>query len=159
MDSSDNAYVTGYSFSTNFPVTNAIQNHLACPYSTYFNCNAFVSEIAAGGSALVFSTYLGGTNFDQGEGIALDGGNNIYVTGFTGSTNFPTTNFIYQVIGTNLYNGHWLNGLTNNAFPAYDAFVTELAPSGTNLVYSTLLGGGNSTSPTISPWTTPGPPM
>ena len=72
VDAADNAYVTGYSYSTNFPVNNAIQNHLACTYSTYFNCNAFVSEIAAGGTALVFSTYLGGTNFDQAQGIALD---------------------------------------------------------------------------------------
>jgi hypothetical protein len=143
VDSSDNAYVTGYSYSADFPTTNAIQKHLACPYTTYFNCNAFVSEIASNGAALIFSTYLGGINFDEGQGIAVDGGNNIYVAGFTGSTNFPTTNFISQVIGTNFYNGHWLNGFTNNAYTAYDAFVTKLAPSGTNLVYSTLLGGVN----------------
>jgi hypothetical protein len=144
VDSSDDAYVTGYSYSTNFPTQNAIQNHLACKYSVYFNANAFVSEIASNGTALVFSTYLGGTNFDEGLGIALDGGNNIYVAGFTGSTNFPTTNFLYQVIGTNLYSGHWLNGLTNNnANFAYDAFITKLTPSGANLVYSTLLGGVN----------------
>ncbi len=68
VDSADNAYVTGYSCSTNFPTKNAIQNHLACKYSIYFNCNAFVSEIATDGTALVFSTYLGGTNFDQGSG-------------------------------------------------------------------------------------------
>ncbi len=129
VDSADNAYVTGYSYSTNFPTKNAIQNHLACKYTVYFNCNAFVSEIASNGAALVFSTYLGGTNFDQSLSIALDSGNNIYVTGFTGSTNFPTTNYINQIIGTNLYDGHWLNGLTNKnvTFP-YDAFLTKLAP-------------------------------
>ena len=144
VDSSDNAYVTGYSYSTNFPTKNAIQNHLACKPSLYFNCNAFVSEIASNGTALVFSTYLGGTNFDQSLSIALDSGNNIYVTGFTGSTNFPTTNYINQIIGTNLYDGHWLNGFTNKnvTFP-YDAFLTKLAPSGTNILYSTLLGGVN----------------
>jgi hypothetical protein len=143
VDSSDNAYVTGYSFSTNFPTQNALQDHLACKFSFYFNCNAFVSEIASNGTALVFSTYLGGTNFDQGQGIALDSGNNIYVTGFTGSTNFPTTNFINQIIGTNYFNGHWLNGFTNNGSSAFDAFVTKFAPSGANTVYSTLLGGVN----------------
>lgn len=144
VDSSDNAYVTGYSYSTNFPTKNAIQNQLACKYSVYFNCNAFVSEIASNGAALVFSTYLGGTNFDEGQGIVLDNGNNIYVAGFTSSTNFPTTNYINQVIGTNLYDGHWLNGFTNKgATFAYDAFITKLAPAGANLVYSTLLGGVN----------------
>ena len=143
VDSSDNAYVTGYSFSTNFPTQNALQNHLACPYSVFLNCNAFVSEITSNGTALVFSTYLGGTNFDQGQGIALDSANNIYVTGFTGSTNFPTTNYISQLIGTNYFDGHWLNGFTNNGYSAYDAFVTKLAPSGANMVYSTLLGGVN----------------
>ncbi len=80
----------------------------------------------------------------KAQGIALDRGNNIYVTGFTGSTNFPTTNYVNQIIGTNLYDGHWLNGFTNKnvTFP-YDAFLTKLAPSGTNIVYSTLLGGVN----------------
>jgi hypothetical protein len=143
VDSSDNAYVTGYSYSIDFPTTtNAIQKRLACPYSVYNNCNAFVSEIASNGTALVFSTYLGGITFDQGQGIALDSGNNIYITGFTGSTNFPTTNYIYQTIGTNsIPVGHWLDGFTNGSGSHYDAFVTELAPSGSNFVYSTLLGG------------------
>jgi hypothetical protein len=141
VDSSDNAYVTGYSYSADFPTTNAIQKHLACPYTVYYNCNAFVSEIASNGTALVFSTYLGGITFDQGQGIALDSSNNIYIAGFTGSANFPTTNFIYQIIGTNLYSGHWLDGFTNGSGSHYDAFVTKLGPSGSNFVYSTLLGG------------------
>ncbi len=142
VDSSDNAYVTGYSYSDDFPTTtNALQRHLACPYTIYYNCNAFVTEIASNGAALVFSTYLGGINFDQGQGIALDSANNIYITGYTGSTNFPTTNFISQIIGTNLYSGRWLNGLTNGSNSSYDAFVTKLAPSGSNFVYSTFLGG------------------
>jgi hypothetical protein len=146
VDAADNAYVTGYSYSTNFPVTNAIQNRLACPYNFYTNCNAFVSEISSNGAALVFSTYLGGTNFDEGQSIALDASNYIYVAGFTASTNFPATNFIFQIT-TNLAsglvvtnNGQLLNGGTNLAD---DAFVAKFAPSGSNLVYSTLLGGAN----------------
>jgi hypothetical protein len=143
VDTSGNAYVTGFTYSTNFPTTNAIQNHLACTNSFDVNANAFVSEIASGGGAFVFSTYLGGTNFDEGKGIAVDTSGYIYVTGFTASTNFPTTNFISQVIGTNSYNGHRLNGSTNAFNPALDAFVTKLAPSGGSLVYSTYLGGTN----------------
>ncbi len=143
VDAADNAYVTGYTFSTNFPTRNALQNQSACVPSVFLNCNAFVSEIASNGTSLVFSTYLGGTNFDKGLGIAVDNANYIYVTGFSASTNFPTTNYINQFIGTNYYNGHWLNGFTNSSLTAYDAFVTKLAPSGTNVVYSTLLGGVN----------------
>ena len=74
VDSADNAYVTGFTYSTNFPTTNAIQNHLACTNSFDVNANAFVTEIASGGTNLIFSTYLGGTNFDEGQGIAVDGG-------------------------------------------------------------------------------------
>jgi hypothetical protein len=145
VDAAGNAYVTGFTYSTNFPVTNAFQQSLQCPNSVYWNANAFVTKIGAGGSPLVYSTYLGGTNFDEGQSIAVDGAGCAYVTGFTVSTNFPTTNFVYQFIGTNLYNGHWLNDVTNNAPPyiPYDAFVTKFSPSGSNLVYSTFLGGAN----------------
>src|ERR1700722_1806172 len=146
VDSADNAYVTGFTYSTNFPVTaNAPQRHLACTNSFDINANAFVSEIAANGAALVFSTYLGGTNFDQGQGIAVDSGNYIYLPGFTSSTNFPTFKYISQTIGTNLYNGNVFNSPTNTS-SLDDAFVTKYYPSGTNssgsnYVYSTYLGG------------------
>lgn len=158
LDSSGNAYVTGFTYSTNFPATNAFQKTLRCPNSVYWNANAFVTKIGTGGSPLIYSTYLGGTNFDEGFGIAVDSANCAYVTGFTASTNFPATNFIYQsavtnyLSGTNLisatnilYNGSWLNDSTNNALPyiPYDAFVTKFSPSGSNLVYSTFLGGAN----------------
>ena len=65
------------------------------------------------------------------------------MTGFTASTNFPTTNWISQTIVTNFYDGRHLNGSTNKSNPASDAFVTKLYPSGTNFVYSTYLGGTN----------------
>jgi hypothetical protein len=148
VDASGNAYITGFTSSTDFPVTaNAIQKHLQCPNSIYWNANAFVAKIGAGGSSLIYSTYLGGINFDQGAGIAVDSANCAYVTGFTASTNFPTTNFIHQVIGLNLYYGGWLNGfgnnINNNGYFANDAFVTKFSPAGTNLVYSTFLGGAN----------------
>jgi len=142
VDSAGNAYVTGFTYSPDFPTNNAIQNHLACTNSEFFNANAFVTEIASNGAALVFSTYLGGTNFDEGQSIAVDA-SGIYVAGFTSSTNFPAVNYISQVIGTNSYDGHLLNGSTNQLNSASDAFVTKLAPGGGGFIYSTYLGGIN----------------
>ena len=158
LDSSNNAYVTGFTYSTNFPTTpNAFQKHLSVTnwaYQAYFNANAFVTEISAGGSNLIYSSYLGGTNFDQGTSITVDNSNYVYVTGFTASTNFPTTNAIFeqlvqtnlsgtnQVLITNFFNGSLLNGATNLT-STYDAFVAKFAPSCTSLVYSTFLGGTN----------------
>lgn len=152
LDSSGNAYVTGYTFSTNFPVTaNAFQKNLAVSNlvnHAYYDANAFVSEIGAGGTPLVYSSYLGGNYYDVGQGIAVDQSNYVYVAGFTASTNFPTRNAVMQTVetpvGTNVENGNLLNG-TNNQVPGfgYDAFVTKFAPGFSNLVYSTYLGGAN----------------
>ena len=86
-----------------------------------------MAEISAYGTNLVYSSYFGGTNFDEGKGIAVDNSNCVYVTGFTASTNFPNTNAFQQ----------YLNGSTN-------AFVAKFTPSCTNLIYSTFLGGMNS---------------
>jgi hypothetical protein len=134
VDSSNNVYVAGFTYSTNFPTTsNAFQKHLACPNSVYFNANAFITEIGNHGTNLIYSSYFGGTNFDVGEGIAVDNSNNVYVTGFTASTNFPNTNAFQQ----------YLNGATNLT-SSYDAFVAKFTPSCAGLVYSTFLGGTNS---------------
>ena len=93
VDNNGVAYVAGYTYSTNLPATaTARQRKLACTNSLYINANAFVAEIAPGGTNLNYCSYLGGTNYDQATGIALDTAGNIYVTGFTASTNFPTTN-------------------------------------------------------------------
>ncbi len=160
VDATGNAYVTGWTASTNFPTanalafrlagrTNTVLNYLACTNSVYYNQNGFVAKIAAGGTSLLFSTYFGGNNYDKGRAIAVDSLNNVYVTGYTASTNFPTTNFITQTIinsfGTNSYHGNWLNGSTNILNTGYDAFVAKFAPSGSGLtlVYSTFLGGTN----------------
>jgi len=159
VDAAGNAYVTGFTASTNFPCTrNAMLNHLACTNSFFFNANAFVTEISAYGTNLVYSSYLGGTNYDWGRGIAVDGAGYVYVTGFTASTNFPTTNAVQQqlisvtyttnsaptneIFTTNIVNGYLLNGATNQTFN-YDAFVTKFNPSFAGLVYSTFLGGTN----------------
>lgn len=136
LDSAGNAFVTGFTYSTNFPTTaNAFQKRLGVTnwiFQAYYNANAFVAEIAAGGSNLVYSSYFGGTNYDEGRGIAVDGSGGVCVAGYTASVNFPHTN-AFQ----NLLNG------TTNANPAFDSFVAKFAPGCSNLVYSTYLGGAN----------------
>jgi hypothetical protein len=121
VDSSGNAYVTGFTSSLDFPTTpSAYQtsNHGG-------SYDAFVTKLNSSGTALIYSTYLGGSADEGGLGIALDGDGRAVVTGYTHSPDFPTT--------------------TNAAQPliggGYDAFVTKLNASGTALVYSTFLGG------------------
>ncbi|MBN8886222.1 MAG: SBBP repeat-containing protein [Rudaea sp.] len=122
VDSQGRAYVTGYTRSADFPTKSAIQNQ----YAIGTTQNAFVTRLDVHG-ALSYSTYLGGESSDTGEGIAVDANGNAYVTGYTSSSRFPTTQGALQ---TNL------NGLQN-------AFVAKIAPSGSTLVYSTLLGGND----------------
>jgi Beta-propeller repeat len=121
-----NAYVTGATyaiFSSTFPTTrNAYQTAMSG------SGDAFVSKLTADGSALVYSTFLGGSDYDGGRGIALDAAGNAYVTGFTLSKAFPTTAGALQTV---------LNG-------GEDAFVTKLNSDGSALLYSTYLGGGAS---------------
>jgi hypothetical protein len=119
VDGAGSAYVIGSTQSSNFPTANALQGMLLG------NTNVFVSKLNPSGSALVYSTYLGGSGNDFGNGIAVDSAGNAYVTGTTGSYNFPTANALQS---TN-------RGSTHNAF------VSKLNPSGTALVYSTYLGG------------------
>src|SRR2546426_7456735 len=87
--------------------------------------DAFVTKLNAAGSGLVYSTYLGGSGFEQGIGIAVDSAGNAYVTGYTQSTDFPTTSGAFQT------------------YPRATAqvFVTKLNPTGSALVFSTYLGG------------------
>jgi hypothetical protein len=120
VDSSGNAYVTGTTASTNFPTMNPLQ-----PVNEGATGNAFITELNPTGSALVYSTYLGGSGGDYGYGIAVDSSGNAYVTGLTGSTNFPLVNPLQPDYG----------GGTN------DAFVAKINSSGSALVYSTYLGG------------------
>ena len=118
-DSSGNAYVTGEASSTDFPTASPFQS------SNGGSSDAFVTKFNAAGSALGYSTYLGGSGPDVGRGIAVDSSGNAYVTGSTTSTDLPTAN-PFQ---------------TANA-GSDDAFVAKLNPAGSALVYSTYLGGG-----------------
>ncbi len=185
VDSSGNIFVTGWTFSPDFPTVNATQPVYGGRE------DAFVAKIDPSSSTLVYSTYLGGANFDQGHGIAVDSSGNAYVTGYTGSLDFPTLNalqpgyagatvdaFVAKIspTGTLLYSTYlggsgndqgngiavdstgamYVTGSTSSAnFPtvsavqaqyratngATNAFVTKIAPNGASLVYSTYLGG------------------
>lgn len=117
VDSSDNAYVTGYTYSSNFPTLGAFQT------SNNGAENAFVAKLSSSG-ALIYSTYLGGNGSDAAAAIAVDSAGNAYITGGTTSTNFPTASPVQAASGGN-----------------QDAFITKLNPSGNGLIYSTYLGG------------------
>ena len=121
VDSSGNAYIAGETDSTNYPVPGSpIQGQNAGAD------DAFISKINPTGTALVYSTYLGGSGEDLATGVALDGSNNAYVTGITGSPNFPTTTGAFQTAQA----GSFDNG-----------FVTEIKADGSAKIYSTYLGG------------------
>jgi Beta-propeller repeat/HYDIN/CFA65/VesB-like, Ig-like domain/Abnormal spindle-like microcephaly-assoc'd, ASPM-SPD-2-Hydin len=118
-DAVGDAYIAGYTASSNFPTQAALQSASAG------GVDAFITELDRGGTSLIFSTYLGGNDQDQAFGLALDAGGDIYVAGGTSSGNFPTTANVFQ----SNYGGN------------EDAFVTKLGPGGSSLLYSTLIGG------------------
>jgi hypothetical protein len=127
VDAAGNAYVTGETASTDFPTANPLQPSLGGAE------DAFVAKLNPAGSALVYSTYLGGNSDDSGSGIAVDGAGNAYVTGSTTSTDFPTANPLQGVCDNCYYK-------SETAWSG-DAFVAKLNPAGNALVYSTYLGG------------------
>jgi len=129
MNSAGDVYVTGSTGSTNFPQVNSLSATGSGCSSPSGNggVDAFVTELNSTGSALVYSTYLGGSGTDAGYGIAVDSAGDAYVTGSTTSANFPTTTDAYA---------------TTNSGGA-DAFATKLDAAGNGLLYSTYLGGGS----------------
>lgn len=120
VDRAGSAYVAGQTNSLDFPLQHPIQGADGGGGLD----DAFVTKLTPDGTALVYSTYLGGNGEEYSKGIALDTAGHAYVTGHTGSTNFPTSNPFDPTLGG-----------------FYDAFVTKLSPSGSALVYSTYLGG------------------
>ncbi len=111
VDASGQAYVTGFTASTNFPLVTPIRSTLGG------SRNAFALKLNATGNILLYSTYLGGTNYDQGTAIAVDASGNAYIAGDTQSANFPVLNAAQGTFG----------GQT-------DAFVTKLTSSGRNFL-------------------------
>jgi hypothetical protein len=142
VDGSGDIYMTGYTASTNFPTVNAFQPARAdgipnpcIPFPFPSNCippvytgfeDVFVAKLKGDGSALVFSTYMGGRKEDDGQGLAIDNNGDIYVTGLTASTDFPTA---YPLQPAKAGGG--------------DAFVAKFDTNGA-LVYSTYFGGSSS---------------
>ena len=122
IDGEGNAYVTGWGNSTDFPTTPGAFD------TTGDSGEAFIAKLNIEGSSLIYSTYLGGSSTENCWAIAVDVAGNAFVTGATSSANFPTT--IGAVDRT--HNG------------AIDVFLTKLNTTGTSILYSTLLGGGNS---------------
>ena len=120
IDLENNAYVVGQTFSLNFPTT------LGC-YDIFFNgfSDVFVLKLNQDGSELVYSTYIGGIFEEQGDGIEIDDDENVIITGYTGSSNFPTTSGAYD---------RTLNGYS-------DVFLLKLNNMGSDLIYSTYFGG------------------
>lgn len=125
LDASNDAYVTGWTNSANFPQVNtSVQSGIAG------NFDAFVTKLNPTGTGLLYSTYLGGSAFDIGNAIAVDGSGNAYVAGFTYSTNFPTTASAFQQTNPN-------GGVLTTAF------VTKLVVTNSIVAtaYSTYVGG------------------
>jgi len=118
------AYVIGTATFSDFPTTaGAFQ-----PASSHVRdgSEVFVSKLSADGQALVYSTYLGGSAYDTGNGIAVDAAGSAYVTGYTGSSDFPVVDPLQSFAGG-----------------GSDVFVSKLTPDGAGLVYSTFIGGSN----------------
>jgi hypothetical protein len=136
LDSAGNPYITGFTDSTDFPTANAafpnIRGFRDPKFHTY-PTDAFVAELDQTNGSLIFSTYLGGSKADVASSITVDSGGNIYVAGYTFSSDFPTSSAFF----TNAP----IVGYTNGVTGSNDIFVTELAPDGAGLKYVTLFGG------------------
>ena len=122
VDAAGNAYLTGQTQSTNFPVQSPFQS------TDHGGAEGFVTKINPAGSALVYSTYLGGSGNDNGTAIAVDASGSAFVTGITASEDFPLANAIDITLGSHAVD---------------DVFIARLNPAGSALVYSTFVGGAS----------------
>jgi hypothetical protein len=123
LDASGDIYVAGGTDSADFPILNAAQ-----PVKNGVTRDAFIAKLAGGDGALLFSTFFGGSRSDEIHDITLNDGGEIYLVGYTESTDFPTVNPIQS-------------GLNLNQCFCEDTFVTRLSPDAMTLLYSTYLGG------------------
>ncbi len=113
------AYITGGTKSSDFPAVNAYRGQHSG------GSDAFVTRLNSAGTNAVYSTFLGGTGTDSGQGIAVDGAGAAYVTGSTAGGGFPLKNAVRGFSGV------------------IDAFITKVSPFGNDVTYSTMLGGGD----------------
>jgi len=130
VDGSGDAYVTGLTDSADFPQVNPIPGAcLGTCGTNSFPQNAFVTEINAAGSAFIYSSYLAGSAFTEGFGIAADNAGNAYVTGITQSADFPRVNQIAGICSGTCGTG------------SSDGFVTKISAQGASVAYSSVFGG------------------
>ena len=129
VDSSGDAYVTGTTLSSSYPTTTGVYEKVS--KAANGTATGFLTKLNPTGSALVFSTFLGGSSSDSPTAIALNAAGDIYLAGYAFSANFPTTTGAYQT--------------TNKAAGSYgwNNFVTELNPTASALIFSTFVGGSN----------------
>jgi hypothetical protein len=130
VDGSGDAYVTGSTDSTDFPQFNPILGAcLGTCETSSFPQNAFVTEINAAGNGFIYSSYLAGSGFTEGFGIAADSAGNAYVTGVTISSDFPRVNQIAGICSGTCGTG------------SSDGFVTKISAQGASVAYSSFFGG------------------
>jgi len=134
VDNAGDAYITGYTDSANFPTKNPVQSQIAgsIDRANVYPVDAFVTELNTNGTALVYSTFLGGNQADVGKAIAVDTNGYAYVVGYTSSTNFPVQANAFQ---TNLQ----CRVTVYNA----NAFLAEINPGGGAKKYASFFGGTN----------------
>jgi hypothetical protein len=130
VDSTGSVYITGSTTSTNFPAVGAIQLNPGNEDPTAYTSDAFVMKLNASGTALLYSTYLGGADDDVSNKIAVDAAGNAIIAGWTASVSFPTTAGAIRRVCAVATGGSCL-----------DAFVAQLDHAGSGLIYSTYLGG------------------
>ena len=121
---SGDLYLTGVTDSTDFPTVNPLQASLAGLR------DAFVVRLSSDARTILYSTYLGGWNYDPGQAIGLDSAGNIYVAGYTQSNDFPTVDAVQSVWGGD-----------------YDVWAARISADGSHLDYSTYLGGSRYEAP------------
>jgi hypothetical protein len=130
VDAAGHAYVTGVAKTSDFPTTPGAYRIAGCVNDNPFAGDGFVSKLSVDGSALVYSTLLCGKGDDAPTGIVIDAAGNAYIAGATGSSDFPLVHPIQTTRGGGVV--------------GFSGFVSKLNPTGSQLVYSTYLGGSGS---------------
>lgn len=133
VDEAGNAYLAGATSSPDFPTRNALQPHSGGSSGVNFYDDAFITKLNPSGTALAWSTYLGGSGDENASSVRVDAAGHAYVTGQTTSSDFPTFRPVQAVYG----------GPPTGSIPGSsgDAFVVKLTANGRAFIYSTYLGG------------------
>src|SRR5205823_182197 len=137
VDSTGNAYITGFTYSSDFPTHNPEQVNCS---NACGGADVFVTKLNPAGSALIYSTFVGGSNYDQAAAVAVDASGGVYVSGYTESINFPVTNQIGPPPG----------------YFSSDIFLTKLGRYG-RVLFSTIIGGTSAGSSGTFGYTPPSP--